>query len=105
MRTTTAIQISDRHRAIVNAILAGVADRLGTIKVFGSRATGRARPSSDLDLVVYPPAPPDSLGDLRLAFEESELPIFVDVIDWGSITLPRLREEIERDAIDWIVEP
>ena len=40
-----------------------------------------------------------------MAFEESELPIFVDVIDWGSITLPRLREEIERDAIDWIVEP
>ena len=101
MNLTKEIQLSDRHRAIVDAILAREGQRIGRVKVFGSRATGRARPSSDLDLVVYPPASPNSLGDLRIALEESDLPIFVDVVAWDSIRSDRLRTEIERDALDW----
>jgi uncharacterized protein len=86
---------------MVDAILSRESQRIGPVKVYGSRATGRARPSSDLDLVVYPPASPRALGDLRLAFEESDLPIFVDVVAWDTIRSNRLRAEIERDAVDW----
>lgn len=104
MNLTKEIQLSDRHRAIVDAILVREGQRIGRVRVFGSRATGRARPSSDLDLVVYPPAPPKSLGDLRSALEESDLPIFVDVVAWDSIRSDRLRAEIERDAVDWVTK-
>lgn len=104
MSLTRDIQLSDRHKAIVDAILAREGQSIGRVRVFGSRATGHARPSSDLDLVVYPPAPPKALGDLRIALEESDLPIFVDVVAWDSIRSDRLRAEIERDAVDWVTK-
>ena len=64
--------------------------------VYGSRAEGTARPSSDLDLVVF--AAPDEMqqvGDLRNAFDESNLPFRVDLFVWGAV--PRsFRENIRR---------
>lgn len=103
MSSSKEIQLSERHKAIVDAILAREKQRIGKVSVFGSRATGRARPSSDLDLVVYPPASPEALGNLRLALEESDLPIFVDVVAWASINSDQLRAEIQRDAIEWVL--
>lgn len=56
-----------------------------TIKawVFGSRATGRARPYSDLDILISSPAPLDwrARADLQDAFEASNLPFRVDVVE------------------------
>lgn len=51
--------------------------------VFGSRATGRARPFSDLDLLVVQPARLSwaQRADLRDLFEASDLPFRVDVVD------------------------
>jgi uncharacterized protein len=51
--------------------------------VFGSRATGRARPYSDLDILISSPAPLDwrARADLRDAFEASNLPFRVDVVE------------------------
>ena len=54
--------------------------------VYGSRADGTARASSDLDLVVF--AAPDEMrqvGDLRDAFDESNLPFRVDLFVWDAI--------------------
>lgn len=67
-----------------------------TAWVYGSRVEGTSRPSSDLDLVVF--AAPDEMqqvGDLRDAFEESNLPFRVDLFAWDAI--PRsFRENIRR---------
>jgi uncharacterized protein len=56
-----------------------------TIKawVFGSRATGRARPYSDLDILISSAAPLDwrARADLQDAFEASNLPFRVDVVE------------------------
>jgi uncharacterized protein len=56
-----------------------------TIKawVFGSRATGRARPYSDLDILISSAAPLDwrTRADLKDAFEASNLPFRVDVVE------------------------
>jgi predicted nucleotidyltransferase len=51
--------------------------------VFGSRATGRARPYSDLDILISSPAPLDwrARADLQDAFEASNLPFRVDVVE------------------------
>ena len=94
-----ALQLDQRHQRIVADILDKALGQIGQAKVYGSRATGRARPSSDLDLVIFPPASESLVGELALAFEECDLPIFVDVIAWERISNPVLRAEIERDAI------
>ena len=50
--------------------------------VFGSRATGRARPYSDLDILISSPALDwRARADLQDAFEASNLPFRVDVVE------------------------
>lgn len=53
------------------------------VRVFGSRAAGRARPFSDLDLLFVEPARLSWLqrADLRDEFEASDLPFRVDVVE------------------------
>lgn len=79
------LDVEPRHWAIVQAILK---QHLPGREVwaFGSRVKGTAKPHSDLDLVV--------LGDTALkmatqaalaeAFDESDLPWRVDVVDWAT---------------------
>ena len=57
-----------------------------TVRAFGSRVQGNAKPFSDLDLVVMGNTPLDfrQLAALKDAFAESNLPFRVDVIDWAS---------------------
>ena len=55
--------------------------------VFGSRATGRARRYSDLDLAIDAgrPLALDEIAGLTEAFSDSDLPYKVDIIDWHNI--------------------
>ena len=66
---------------------------------YGSRVTGDAHESSDLDLVVRNPGQLNqaqkNVSRLRDALIESNLPILVEVLDWARIPEP-FRREIER---------
>jgi predicted nucleotidyltransferase len=55
--------------------------------VFGSRATGRARRYSDLDLALDAGRrlTLDEIARLTEAFSDSDLPYRVDLVDWGNI--------------------
>ncbi len=55
---------------------------------FGSRVNGKARPYSDLDLVIRGETAltPRTMNQLVEAFQESDLPIRVDVADWASLS-------------------
>lgn len=55
--------------------------------VFGSRATGRARRYSDLDLAVDAgrPLTLDETASLAEAFGDSDLPYQFDIVDWHAI--------------------
>jgi predicted nucleotidyltransferase len=55
--------------------------------VFGSRATGRAQPYSDLDLAIDAgrPLTLDERARLAEAFRDCDLPYRVDLVDWRSI--------------------
>lgn len=57
-----------------------------TVRAFGSRVQGNAKPFSDLDLAVMGETPLDfrQLAALKDAFAESNLPFRVDVVDWAS---------------------
>ena len=63
---------------------------------FGSRVTGRARPASDLDLVVFAkPEQAARVADLREALEESDLPFRVDLHVWHELPAS-FRDNIRR---------
>lgn len=70
--------------AVMNVLARHVPDR--EIRVMGSRISGRGKPFSDLDLVVMGEEPLDlrTLGQLREAFDESNLPFAVDIVEWGA---------------------
>lgn len=57
-----------------------------TVRAFGSRVTGTAKPFSDLDLVVMGEVPLNfrQLAALKDAFADSNLPFRVDVVDWAA---------------------
>lgn len=58
------------------------------VRVFGSRITQSAKAWSDLDLAIVGSAMLEqhALYDLKEAFEESNLPIRIDVLDWHRIS-------------------
>ena len=96
---TDLIDLNPTHFETVRRILA---EHLPECEVwaFGSRATWTAKDSSDLDLAVVGAAPlgRKTLGQLREAFEESNLPVRVDVVDWHAIP-ESFHREIERDYV------
>ena len=54
--------------------------------IYGSRAKWTSRPQSDLDLVVFAtPEQRRGVGNLREAFEESDLPFRVDLLVWDEV--------------------
>ncbi len=57
-----------------------------TVRVFGSRVRGTAKPFSDLDLVIMGDEPLDFrlLSALKDAFADSNLPFRVDVVEWAA---------------------
>ena len=81
------IVLTDQQAAEVSTILRTVLVPLSQAPakawVFGSRATGRARPYSDLDILISSPVPLDwrARADLQDAFEASNLPFRVDVVE------------------------
>jgi predicted nucleotidyltransferase len=75
------------HRRLVLDILRAHLPRGGKAWVFGSRATGRARHYSDLDLAIDAgrPLTLDEVAALAEAFRDSDLPYKVDLVDWRAI--------------------
>ena len=73
--TTAQMQLV---RSLIDSVLPGA-----QVAVFGSRATGRSRPFSDLDLLLIEPARLSwaQRADLRDAFEASTLPFSVDLVE------------------------
>ena len=95
------IDLNPNHLATVKAILAEHVAGC-EVRAFGSRATWTARDYSDLDLdlAVHGDRPLDwrTLGRLKEAFEESDLPMRVDVLDWHTIS-ERFHRQIQHDYV------
>ena len=101
---TTKIDISPEQLAIVQGILKDHLPKGTLAWAFGSRVTWTAKPLSDLDIALEGTAPlaPDVLIDLEEAFEASDLPWKVDVIDLNAVS-PEFRAIVERQRVpaDW----
>lgn len=81
------LDVAADHRRLVLALIGENLPPDAKIWVFGSRATGRARLYSDLDLALDAGRrlTLDELARLAEAFSESDLPYKVDLIDWHAI--------------------
>jgi predicted nucleotidyltransferase len=86
MNNKPDVALSDAEWAIVQKILQTYL-RDHQVWAFGSRTTGRHHPFSDLDLAIVGDQALSfsTVGDLRQAFDESDLPWKVDIIDWYDI--------------------
>ena len=85
----------DAIRATLRRIVPG-----RTVWAFGSRTTGRARPTSDLDLCILGETrlAPATIATLRDAFDSSSLPFAVDLVEWAALK-PAMRSAIEADHV------
>jgi predicted nucleotidyltransferase len=72
------------------------------VKLYGSRALGRQRPGSDIDLAFS--SPDDCSAALAGAFDELPIPYKVDVTHWESLEHEGLRRHIEGVGVSLEVE-
>lgn len=67
---------------------------------FGSRVKGTAKTYSDLDLAIISPQPLSltTMAALKEAFDESNLPMRVDLVDWAT-TSNIFRQIIRQNSV------
>lgn len=95
------IDINPLHLALVLKILHVHLKPNTRVWVFGSRALGKARKNSDLDIAIESNNQPLSIKTLAALaedFDESNLPYKVDILDWLNID-DSFRSHIEPDRI------
>jgi len=88
----------EHHRIICDILATHLPGR--EVRIFGSRATGTAKPYSDIDLVIMgdEPLPVTTMRTLRDAFDDSDLPFQVDLVEWAG-TSEEFRKVIQNTAV------
>ena len=71
--------LSNSHLDILKRILSEYANHITRVDLFGSRATGKFRNESDVDLVLHGRLTDKHINRLWTLFNESSLPFGVDV--------------------------
>jgi type I restriction enzyme S subunit len=91
------IALSNLELKIINDILQANVPNC-KVKAFGSRIKGEFKENSDLDLAIVGNEKLgfSKMGELRLSFEESDLPFRVDILDYNSIS-ENFRNIIDRN--------
>ncbi len=77
------IYLEERHRKIIDDILLNFPYK---VSVYGSRSKGTHRKLSDIDLCIFGNPQGLEVFFLKDAFEESDLPIKVDVVVWDKLS-------------------
>ena len=100
MKANSLIAVDTREMAIIRDIVARHLPEDVQAPVFGSRAGGKPKPWSDLDLVLEGASPLSLslMAELAEAFDDSELPWKVDIVDRSAVS-KGFGEIIDRDKI------
>ncbi len=93
------IDVSPEELELVHSILAQYVPGV-EVWAFGSRIKNTAKKYSDLDLALVGlnKIPNTLFQNLKEAFEESDLPFRVDLIDWNSVS-QEFQRVIQKDYI------
>ncbi len=97
---TSPIDIRSNDLKIVQQILADALPKNAKVWVFGSRATWKTKRSSDLDLAIDAgrALTRNESSALADAFDESDLPYKVDVVDMHNVS-DTFKAIIERQMV------
>ncbi|MFI4957214.1 MAG: nucleotidyltransferase family protein [Gammaproteobacteria bacterium] len=98
------MNISPEHLTLVKDILLKHLPPEAKVWVFGSRARGKVKQYSDLDLAINLHGQVISielLAALSFDFQESDLPYKVDIIDWNSID-KSFQNAIKNDLVELV---
>jgi predicted nucleotidyltransferase len=81
------VDLMEDHRRLVLQILRAHLPERTSVWLFGSRATGRAKRYSDINLAIDAgrPLTLDEVARLAEALSESDLPYRVDLVDWQGL--------------------
>ena len=92
------IKILPEHLKIVKKILSETAPNCEA-RVFGSRVNGNPKDYSDLDIALASSErlSLNTLGKIEEAFEESDIPFRVDILDWNALS-PEFQELIAKNC-------
>ena len=93
--TGTSAELGTGDLALLHDILAPYADRIDRVGVFGSRATGSARPNSDIDLVIYGRIDDADIDRLWTLFDDSSISVSVDILRYSADLYPPLKRHID----------
>ena len=74
------IQLEDKYREIIKNILSKYPY---SFYVFGSRAKGKAKKFSDLDICFFSNIPWNIRGHIDEDFENSDIPFTIDLVDFA----------------------
>lgn len=83
------------QQKILKDILKPFVNKIDMVGLFGSRATGKYRENSDIDMVIYGDLKEDDINRLWTLFDTSLLPIKVDVQAYSLITYTPLKKHID----------
>lgn len=87
MRSKKFLDLQSAHARIIRSVLDAHVPGM-EVWAFGSRVTGSARQTSDLDIVLRTDHPVDILllAKIRDGFSASTLPMKIDVLDWSTLS-------------------
>jgi predicted nucleotidyltransferase len=90
-------QLSEKLIQAIRAI--GPEYLIGKIILFGSRARGEAKPTSDIDLAVYVLPQFKDYGRLASCFEDLETLLKIDLVFVNDATDRELLENIKKEGV------
>ncbi len=90
--------ITANQRRLISQILQSEGIAIEQVAVFGSRAQGRHRANSDLDLVLYGNVDEAVCNRLWTLFQDSALPFSVDIKRYNGLTYLPLRAHVDAVA-------
>jgi len=87
--------LTERQVRVIADTLRPYLDKISKVGLFGSRATGTYRENSDVDMVLYGSLDANDVDRLHTLFDDSSLPMSVDVSAYHLIEYPPMRAHIE----------
>ena len=88
-----------QHLEIIKEILEPYRSMIEEVAVFGSRSQGNYRDNSDIDLVIFGTILEVDVDRHYTLFEESNLPVKVDINAYHLITYLPLKKHIDDEKV------
>lgn len=89
------VALSDHERETIARAILPFRDRVHRVIVFGSRANGKSKPSSDIDIAVDGLLSEAEFFALFAAFDDSDLAVRIDVVDYRQVCGTALGRHID----------